>query len=135
MSYNLYSNQTVKFPRTSSYGKKYQMILHDIDSNSTWVKPTKNRTKGEIIIDRERALNWIHCCRLNPRHKILDNESSDKYIEEICSSGMTDQLVPPDDHRCNMSKIYIQFWRDHSITVTSGTSDILPLHLWFQVIP
>ena len=35
MSRTLYTDQTGKFPRTSSRGNKYQMILHDIDSNST----------------------------------------------------------------------------------------------------
>ena len=31
----IYSDQTGKFPHVSSRGKKYQMILHNIYSNST----------------------------------------------------------------------------------------------------
>ena len=52
MTHTLYTDQTGKFPRTSSRGNKYQMILHEIDSNSTWVEPMKNRTEGELIIAR-----------------------------------------------------------------------------------
>ena len=59
MSLTLYINQIEKFPRTSSRGNKYQMILHDIESNWTWFKPMKNQTKDEIIIYRECALTWI----------------------------------------------------------------------------
>ena len=135
ISRTLYIDQTGKLLQTSSRGNRYQMILHEINPNSTWVKPMKNWTKGEIIVTCKRALRRICLCGLNPKHQIIDKEASEKYKEAIRASRMTYHLVPPDDHRCNMSKKYIQFWRDHSITVTSGTSDILPLHLWFQVIP
>ena len=50
MSRTLYTNQTRKFPHTSSRGNKYQMILHKINSNSTWVEPINNRNEGKIII-------------------------------------------------------------------------------------
>ena len=45
----LFTNQNGKSPQTSSQGNKYQMIFHIIYSNSTWVKPIKNRTEGGII--------------------------------------------------------------------------------------
>ena len=64
----------------------------------------KNQTEGEIIISREYALKRIHFYGLNPRHQILDKEALEKYKEEICASRMTYQLVPPDNHRHNISK-------------------------------
>ena len=33
----LYSDQTGQFPETSIRGNKYQMFLHEIDSNKTWI--------------------------------------------------------------------------------------------------
>ena len=48
----LFTDQTGRFPQQSSRGNNYQMILHDIDSNSTWVEPMKNRTEGEMILAR-----------------------------------------------------------------------------------
>ena len=47
---------------------------------------------------------------------------------------MTYQLVPPDDHRCNIAKKSIQFWKDHFIAVLSGAASISPFCLWYQVI-
>ena len=39
--HTMFSNQTVKLPHTSSKGKNYQMIFHEIDINSTWIEPMK----------------------------------------------------------------------------------------------
>ena len=79
ISRTLYIDQTGKLLQTSSRGNRYQMILHEINPNSTWVKPMKNQTKGKIIISRERDLTQILLCGLNTKDQILDNEASEKY--------------------------------------------------------
>ena len=89
MRRTLFINQTDKFPQTSIQGKKYQMILHGINPNSTWFDPMKNRTEGEIIADHKEALKRMRICSLNPKHKILDKEESEKYKEAMWASGMT----------------------------------------------
>ena len=63
MSCTLYTDQTRKFLRTYSRDNKYQTILHEINSNSKWIEPMKNKTEGDIIIARERALTRIYLCR------------------------------------------------------------------------
>lgn len=45
----IYTDQTGRFPTTSSLGQKYVMILYDYDSNAIMAKPTKNRTGTEIL--------------------------------------------------------------------------------------
>ena len=95
----------------------------------------KNRTEGEIVISREHALTRIRLCGLKPKHKILDNEASEKYEEAIHASVMTYHLVPPYDHRRNIAEKSIQFWKDHFVSVLSGAAATFPLHLWFQFIP
>ena len=109
MRYTLFTNQTVKFPQTSIQGNKYQMILHKIYSKSTWVDAIKSCTKGEIIAACNRALTRKRICSLNPKHKILDNEASEKYKEAIRASGMTCQIIPPNNHRRNIADKAIQF--------------------------
>ena len=42
----IYMDQTGKFLHTSSRGNNYQMVIHYIDGNSTWVEPMKNKTHG-----------------------------------------------------------------------------------------
>ena len=42
----IYTDQTGKLPHTSSQGNNYQMVIDEIDGNSTWVEPMKNKTQG-----------------------------------------------------------------------------------------
>ena len=90
----LYSDQTGAFPQTSSRGNKYQMAMHEIDSNTTWVKPLPSKTKGSMIAARPRGRARMRAAGLNPKHQILDNEASKKYKAVIVLSSMTYQLVP-----------------------------------------
>ena len=72
---------------------------------------------------------------LNPKHQILDNEALAKYKEAIQAYGMTYQLVPLDNHRHNITKKAIHFWKDHFIAVLSGTTKNFLLNLCCQVKP
>eukprot|EP00804_Cyclotella_cryptica_P020749 CCRYP_016588-RA/>CCRYP_016588-RA protein AED:0.03 eAED:0.02 QI:0/0/0/1/1/1/3/0/1217 len=130
----LYTDQTGKFPHLSSRNR-YQMILYHVDSNSIWAEPTKNKTEGELILARNRALQHMKACGIQPTRQVLDNEISAAYKLAITASGMTYQLVPPDDHRRNIAEKAIQTWKDHFIAVISGTDAKFPLHLWCQLLP
>ena len=131
----LFTDQTGKFPQLSSLGNRYQMILYHAASNSIWVEPMKNRTEGEIIQARARALTRMKTCGITPERQVLDNEASAEYKGAIRDSGMTFQLVPPEDHRRNAAEKAIQTWKDHFIAALSGTAKDFPLHLWCQTIP
>jgi hypothetical protein len=72
---------------------------------------------------------------INPKHQILDNQASESYKDAIKASGMTYQLVPPDDHRRNMAKKAIQTFKDHFFGVLSGCAATMPIHLWCQLLP
>jgi hypothetical protein len=70
-----------------------------------------------------------------PKHQILDNQKSAVYEEAICASGMTFELVPPNDHRHNMAEKAIQTSKDHFVGVLSKCALTFPLHLWCQLLP
>ena len=131
----MYTDQTGQFPHLSSRGNRYQMILFHVDSNSIWVEATKNKTEGEMILGRHRALTRMKACGIVPKRQVLDNEASAAYKLAIRESGMDYQLVPPDDHRRNIAEKAIQTWKDHFVAALSGTADNFPLHLWCQTIP
>ena len=131
----MFTDQTGKFPHLSSRGNRYQMILYHRGSNSIWVEPTKNKTEGEMILARDRALTRMRACNILPKRQVLDNEASAAYKQAIKESGMDYQLVPPDDHRRNIAKKAIQTWKDHFIAALSGTANNFPMHLWCQTIP
>eukprot|EP00804_Cyclotella_cryptica_P023186 CCRYP_000381-RA/>CCRYP_000381-RA protein AED:0.13 eAED:0.11 QI:0/0/0/1/0.33/0.25/4/0/1130 len=132
---NLYSDQTGKFPHISSRGNRYHMILYHVNSNSIWVEAPKNRSEGEIIFARTLALQRMKVCDLAPTRQVLDNEASAAYKQAIHDSGMTYQLVPPDNHRRNLAEKAIQTWKDQFIATLSGTAEKFPLHLWCQTLP
>ena len=111
------------------------MVLAHIDSDSIWVEPMKNRTEGEMMLARQRALKRMHAVGIIPKRQVLDNETSMAYRQEIMETGMTYQLVPPDDHRRNIAEKTIQTWKDHFILVCSGVSAHFPMHLWCRLIP
>jgi hypothetical protein len=48
---------------------------------------------------------------------------------------MTYELVPPDDHCCNLAKKAIQTFKDHMISVLSRCLPTMPMHLWCQLLP
>ena len=48
---------------------------------------------------------------------------------------MTYEKVPPDDHRRIIAKKSIKTWKDHFVSVLSGTAEIFTLHLWCQLLP
>lgn len=45
----VYSDQTGKFPTTSSRGNKYLMILYYIDGSYIMMEPMKSRHENEMI--------------------------------------------------------------------------------------
>ena len=44
----IFSDQTGQFPKRSLRGKKYVMVLVEIDSNTILVTPMKSRHDGEM---------------------------------------------------------------------------------------
>ncbi len=45
----IYTNQPGQFPKKSSHGNQYIMVLTKIDSNAILIEHMKNRTAGEMI--------------------------------------------------------------------------------------
>ena len=131
----IYMDQTGKFPHTSSRGHNYQMVIHEIDRNSTWIKLMKNKTQGELIKAQHNSLKRMQLQGIVPLQQILDNEISEAYKEEVLATKMSYQLVPPKHHRQKVAERVIQKWESHFIGVIAGTAATFPLHLWCQIIP
>ena len=64
----MFSDQTGKFPRSSSKRNNYQMIFHEIYGNSNFIEPTNNRTEDEIILSWHFALARIKLQSIFPKH-------------------------------------------------------------------
>ncbi len=111
------------------------MILHNVDSNLSWVEALKDNTGGELILAQARALEHMQKAVIVPKHQILDNQKSAVYEEAIHASGMTFKLVSPNDHHRNMAEKAIQTFKDHFVGVLSGCASTFSLYLWCQLLP
>jgi hypothetical protein len=131
----LYTDQMGRFPFVSSLGNSYIMIIHHVDSNSSWSKALKNSSKGKLIVACPHALARMAQCDIVPRHQIIDNQALFAYKTKIELTKMTYKLVPPVNHRRNLAKKAIQMFKDHIVSVLSGCSPTMPMHLWCQLLP
>ncbi len=94
----MHSNQTGRFPATSSKGNQYIMVLVEVDGNYINAEPIKNKSEGSII--KAYLILWTRLTELGtvrPIIHILDNEVSKVYKAEI-KKNCTMQLVPPGNH-------------------------------------
>ncbi len=131
----MYTNQTRKFPKKSSKGNHYIMVLIKIDSNAILVEAIKNRSAGEMIRAYLILVNPLRNAGVTPKIHILDNKCSEEFKAQICKNNMTFQLVPPHDHQRNIAEKAIQTFKGHFISILCGTDKEFPLHLWCCLLP
>jgi hypothetical protein len=131
----MYFNQTRLFPQVSSLSNTYIMVIHDVDSNSLWAETHKDNTGGKLILGCAGALEHMQKVGIVPKHQVLDSKASAAYKKAIDDSNMTYELVPPDNHHCNMAEKAIQTFKDHFVGILSDCAPTFPLHLWCQLLP
>jgi hypothetical protein len=88
----MYMDQTGHFPFVSSLGNHYIMILHHMNSNSSWSKALKNNSEGLLILANHCAIAQMAQRGIVPRHQILDNQASFVYKTKIELTKMTYEL-------------------------------------------
>ncbi len=100
----MYTNQTRKFPKKSSKGNHYIMVLIEIDSNTILVEAMKNSSAGDMIRAYLILVNRLRNADVTPKMHILDNKCSEEFKAQIHKNNMTFQLVPPHDHQRNIAE-------------------------------
>ena len=131
----IHSDQTGRFPKKSSRGNQYIMVLAHPDSNGILQEPMKNRTSGKMIRAYQKLINRLKSAGITPKRHILDNECSVNFKQTIQDNNMTYQLIPPHDHRHNMAEKAIQTFKAHFISILCGADKDFPLHLWDRLLP
>ena len=133
--WKIYTDQTGKFPRKSSRGNQYVMVLYEVDSNYIMVEPMMNRTAGEMVRVYQHLIDRLNARGIYPKLQMLDNEISAEYEDVIASNKITFQLVPPHNHRRNIAERAIQTFKAHFIAILCGCDESFPIHLWCQLLP
>ena len=128
-NHKIYTDQTVKFPITSSCGNKYILIMYVYDANTIREAPIKSRFDINILESYTKKIEHLTNRGYRPRSHCLDNEASDS-LENISNKNM-----PPHIHHVNASDWDISTWKDHFIAGMPITDTHFPINLWFWIIP
>lgn len=126
----VHSNQTGKFPVTSSRGFKYVMVVYDYDTNAILTAAMKNR-KAETIVDAYKSIyTRLVNAGFKPRLQRLNNECSELLKEFLTNAEIDFQLVPPGCHHQNAAERAIRTFKNHFIAGLCSVNPDFPLHLW-----
>ena len=79
------------------------MVLVELNSNTILVEGMKDCTSGKMICAHQHFVDHLKTAGIQPKHHILNNECSADFKGTITKNQMTYQLVPPNDHRLNIT--------------------------------
>ena len=71
----IYTDQTGRFPITSSTGSKYCFVLYSFDANEILVEPIKNRSASESLRSHNKLVQYLSQRGYVPNMHYLDNEA------------------------------------------------------------
>jgi hypothetical protein len=131
----IYTNQPGHFPKKSSKGNRYIMVLTHIDSNAILMEAMKNRTEGKMIHVYQVLMNRLLQAGVALKQHILDNECSEEFKATIRKINMTFHLVLPHDNQRNIAEKAVQTFKGHFISILCRTGKDFSLHLWCRLLP
>ena len=91
------------------------------------VQGMKNQTSGKIVSAYMILIARLKSAGIEPILHSLDIECLQEYKDDITGIGIKDQLVPPNDHRRNISEKAIQTCKDHFVAVLCWTDEKFPM--------
>ena len=130
-----YSDQTGKFPITSSRGHTYIFVCYHYDSNSIWGIPLKSCTASDLSNAWLTAFNMYKEHGETPNIHILDNECLAEMKVMFDKEGITYQLVPPHIHRRNAAERAIRTYKNHFIAGLYTCDPRFPSREWDRLLP
>ena len=133
--HKVFSDQTGRFPTTSSLGSKYVLVLYDYGTDAILAEPLKNKTQEELLAKQIKLHKYLSDRGYKPCTQILDNECPGKLKTYFRENKINLQLVPPHLHRTNNAERAIATFKDHLISGIATTDPAFPLHLWDRLIP
>ncbi len=99
--HKIWTNQTSRFPKQSSQGNQYIMVLTKSDGSAILIEPKKNRSAGDLVRAYQAFIDCLNATGIFPLEHILDNKCSALFKQQIQLNKVTYQLVPPHHHRRN----------------------------------
>ena len=130
----IYTDQTGNLPVQSRSGNRFIMVMVAIDSNAILVTPVKDHTDQQLRNAYLTLLKRVKNAGVQVKKHILDNECSEN-MKEVIKQECELELVPPGCHRRNIAEVGIKIFKNHFISILSGTDPSFPLSLWDKLLP
>jgi hypothetical protein len=130
-----YTDLTGLFPKTSSRGYKYVLVLYDYDGNSIQAEAMKNRSDAEAIRAYSKIYDELTSKGLIPKFQTMDNEASTALKHFLHSKDIQFQLFPPYVHRQNDAERAIQTFKNHAVATLCSIDTYFHIHFWDRFIP
>ena len=130
----IYSDQTGKFPFTSSRGFKYLIIVYDYDSNAILYEKLKTKAATELTAAWTKLHKRLATGGSKPELCILDNEFSTEFEAAIAALDVRFQLVPPHLHRRNAAERAIQTFKHHFLAILASCDPDFPIREWDRLL-
>jgi hypothetical protein len=130
----IFTDQPGHFPRKSSCGNQYIMVLTEIDGDAILIEPMKNRITGKMIRVYQTLIDQLRTAGIVPKLHILDSKCSQDFKDTINLNKMMFQLVHPHDHCCNLAEKAIQTFKDQFIAILCRADKSFPLNLWDRLL-
>ena len=131
----VYTDQTGRFPVTSSSGHKYICILYAYDANEILAKPIKSQMGTDILCAYTKMHKYLIQWGFRTRTHWLDNKAAQSMNDFDTNNSVTYQLVPSGMHQRNAAERCIRTFKNHFVSGLSSTDDIFPLHLRDRLLP
>ena len=129
-----FSDQTGKFPGTSSRGFKYIFVMYDYDGNSILTEPIKNRSEQELIRAFTKLHDFLVKRGCKPQFHKLDNECSQALQSALEANKVKFQMAPPHIHRTNAAERAIRTFKDHLLAGLASVDPNFPMYLWDRLL-
>ena len=130
----IFSDQTGKFPRTSSRGMKYVMIFYVYDANAIIAYPLRNRMAKEMLDTYQDLYKKLTKCGFKPKLHKLDKEISKEVEDFVLEQQTALQYTPPDMHQQNTAEKAIQTWKMHFKSGLANLPREFPISHWCKLI-
>jgi hypothetical protein len=126
----LFTDQTGRFPVTSSRGNNYIVIFYVVDANYIKSYPIKSRHRTELIKAYDDVYSFLRTRGYRPQLHKLDNETSKDVESFIADNNASHQYTPPDMHRTNPAERAIRTWKNHFVAIRASTPSTYRLSNW-----
>jgi hypothetical protein len=100
-----YSDQTGRFPITSSRCMKYIMVMCEIDGNQILAEPMRSQKTNHLVQAYWNLIKQLKASNIHPKMHYMDNEAPEELKQIIREEfKMTLQLITPHSHRANIAE-------------------------------